>query len=174
MYTFYEQLFPLTYNLWCFVYHNIGREFQALFISTIEPLDASGGSTNPTKSLCDKYVFNTVLSRTKSLVVAVGNPYALLKTEEKMGDYGCWKTYISHCIDNKTFYIPQIVEPVERKREHYFESLRVLVGKSVHVKSQQVEYKKCVSSNPPNSSLPLKPPKDTNILGNDVIIYILF
>ena len=163
----------MVYNL-CFVYHNIGREFQALFISTIEPLDASGRSTNPTKSLCDKYVFNTVLSRTKSLVVAVGNPYALLKTEEKMGDYGCWKTYISHCIDNKTFYIPQTVEPVKRKREHYFESLRVLVGKSMHVKSQQVEYKKCVSSNPPNSSLTLKPPKDTNILGNDVIIYIYF
>jgi len=137
-------------------------------------LDASGGSTNPTKSLCDKYVFNTVLSRTKSLIVAVGNPYALLKTEEKMGDNECWKTYIKHCIDNKTFNIPQIVEADIVKRECFIERLRARVCKAMHTISQQAvcnQNKVSGLPSPPHSGLPLKTPKDTSIIGKSFTLY---
>ena len=61
-----------------------GQEFQAVFMSTTEPIDKDGNTCNPTKSPCDRYVFNTVLTRAKSLVVAVGSPLVLLNTEAHM------------------------------------------------------------------------------------------
>ena len=53
-------------------------------MSTTEPVDAMGNTTNPTKSPCDPFVFNTVITRSKSLVVVVGSPLALLAIEEHM------------------------------------------------------------------------------------------
>ena len=99
----------------------VGQEFQALFMSTTEPVDAEGNTTNPTKSPCDPYIFNSVLTRSKSLVVVVGSPWALLGIEEHMEKlYGkkahCWSSYIRLCLENDTFIIPPEVEPSEVKR----------------------------------------------------------
>ena len=99
----------------------VGQEFQALFMSTTEPVDAEGNTTNPTKSPCDPYIFNSVLTRSKSLVVVVGSPWALLGIEEHMEKlYGkkahCWSSYIRLCLENDTFIIPPEVEPSEMKR----------------------------------------------------------
>lgn len=99
----------------------LGREFQALFMSTTEPVDGEGDTKNPTKSPCDPYVFNTALTRSKSLVVVVGSPVALLRIEEHMkGLYGeracCWSSYIRLCLEKDTFIIPPEVEPREAKR----------------------------------------------------------
>ena len=85
-----------------------GQEFQALFMSTAEPVDESGNTTNPTKSPCDPFIFNTVLTRAKSLVVVTGCPYALLDIEDHMvkiyGEKGkCWSNYMETCSENGAF-----------------------------------------------------------------------
>lgn len=83
-------------------------------------MNGEGNTTNPTKSPCDPYVFNTVLTRSKSLVVVVGSPVALLKIEEHMVRlYGmkakCWSNFLKSCLENGTFFIPPIVESLESK-----------------------------------------------------------
>ncbi len=101
-----------------------GTEFQAVFLSTTEPVDSVGNTTNPTKSPCDPYVFNTALTRSKSLVVAVGSPVALLRIEEHMvKKYGrkaqCWSSYMKLCLEKGTFIIPSEIEPSERIRKDF-------------------------------------------------------
>lgn len=90
-------------------------------MSTTEPVDGKGDTTNPTKSPCDPFIFNTVLTRSKSLVVVVGSPLALFGIEKHMKElYGkrasCWSSYIRLCLENDTFIIPSEVEPSEVKR----------------------------------------------------------
>lgn len=79
-----------------------------MFLSTCEPLEQDGTSKDQTKSLCNPYVFNTAISRAKSLVVAVGNPFVLFKVEEVMGSRRhCWKEYLKLCLDNSTVFFPK-------------------------------------------------------------------
>ena len=48
-------------------------------------------------------MFNTVITRAQSLVVAVGNPYRLFDIEEKNPNgAGCWKEYITQCFKKYT------------------------------------------------------------------------
>ena len=100
-----------------------------MFLSTVEPVDEDGNTTNPTKSPCDPYVFNTVLTRSKSLVVVVGSPVALLKIEEHMvKKYGsrarCWSSYLKLCLEKRTFFIPAEVESNNGTKEAFVSSLR--------------------------------------------------
>ena len=83
---------------------HLGREFRILFLSTVESVDPeSGQSANPTKSLCNPYVFNTAITRAQSLVVASGNPFTLLAVEAKMPQPKyCWKEFLRRCNDNGT------------------------------------------------------------------------
>ena len=90
----------------------IGREFTAVFIGTCEATDENGLPTNLTKTVMNRYVFNTALTRAQYLVVAVGNPLILLEKEEIMcrkypehERYQCWKEYIRRCIECKTFHL---------------------------------------------------------------------
>lgn len=83
----------------------IGQEFRALFISTSEPTTDAGDTRDSTKSISDPSVFITALTRAQSLVVAVGNPFMLLKRErhmvKKYGDRGhCWSLFLKACLDN--------------------------------------------------------------------------
>ena len=75
-------------------------------MSTAEPLTTDGMSTNRTKTPCSRYVFNTALTRAKSLVVCAGNPFLLMKIEKEI-DKHCfsWKEYIRRCVLSKTFYV---------------------------------------------------------------------
>ena len=73
---------------------------------------SDGRASNPTKSICDPYVFNTAITRAQSLVVSVGNPFRLLKSESYMEhkyrfNIKCWHEYLKHCIECKTLIIPQ-------------------------------------------------------------------
>ena len=84
-------------------FHYLGREYRAVFLCTSEPVLEDGSTANPTKSICDKFVFNTVITRAQSLVVAVGNPFRLFAIEEKSPNgAGCWKEYVTHCYKNHT------------------------------------------------------------------------
>ena len=73
-------------------------------MSTVESLDSTGCPFNPTKSLCCPSVFNTAITRAKSLIVAVGNPYVLMHTEMKMqgNEHRCWAEYLQRCFKTKT------------------------------------------------------------------------
>ena len=84
-----------------------GREFRFLLLSTSEPTTDDGYITNPTKSFCDRFVFNTAITRAQSLIVSVGNPFLLLEVEKLMimryGDKGkCWSNYLDYCLRHKT------------------------------------------------------------------------
>lgn len=113
---------------------SLGQEFQAVFLSTIEPLDAEGNTTNPTKSPCDPYIFNTILTRSKSLVVVAGSPLALLGIEKHMTKlYGekacCWSVYINVCLEKGTFIIPTEVEHRKAVKQDFMSRLKAQVSK---------------------------------------------
>ena len=95
-----------------FVLHtcSAGQEFRALFISTSEPTTSDGKTKDSTKSISDPSVFITALTHAQSLVVAVGNPFMLLKREkhmvEKYGDRGhCWSLFLKMCLDNNSLSV---------------------------------------------------------------------
>ena len=82
-------------------------------------MDEKGATRDPVKSLCDQYVFNTVITRACSLVVAIGNPFRLMKIEE-MGSQcdqdvdlsagkrkKCWQTFIFHCLQCKSLELTE-------------------------------------------------------------------
>ena len=83
-------------------------------------MNPDGSSANPTKSVCDKFVFNTVITRAQSLVVAVGNPYRLFKIEEMSPNgKGCWKEYMRQCLKRRS---------VSGVRRDHIRTLRTLLG----------------------------------------------
>ena len=86
----------------------IGFEFQAIFLSTYESLDENGMPHDTTKSLCNPHVFNTVVSRSRALVVAVGDPLLLLKTEKVMeSQERCWREYLKCCLEHNSLHFPE-------------------------------------------------------------------
>ena len=100
-----------------------GREFRAVFLSTSESTlrDTDFQVKNPTKSISDRYVFNTAISRAKSLVVCVGNPFTLLKIEKHMIErYGkegrCWTEYLNLCLKKSTIFFSQSVHPSQKSQ----------------------------------------------------------
>ena len=95
-------------------------EYEIIFLSTAEPTEDDGRSKNPTTSPCAQQVFNTVITRAKSLVVCAGNPLLLMTTEKFMNNEAfCWKEYIKRCLLNKTFNFPPKLFPVTEKYTDY-------------------------------------------------------
>ena len=85
----------------------VGQEYSLLFISTVESLESSGRPFDVLKSVCHPAVFNTVITRSKSLVVAVGNPLVLMMSEATIDEpKWCWREFITRCVVNKTFIVP--------------------------------------------------------------------
>ena len=87
-----------------------GQEYRAIFLSTPETVLPDGEDFDPTCSLSNPYVFITALTHAQSLVVSVGNPFALLKAERQMVDrYGekgrCWSEYLKLCLSHNTFVL---------------------------------------------------------------------
>ena len=88
----------------------IGNEYCVLVLCSWEPLKEDGSpAIDSSKSLCNPHVFNTAITRAESLVVAVGDPFSLLKTEEhilKDRNYKekgkCWSNYLGHCFEHGT------------------------------------------------------------------------
>ena len=84
-----------------------GQEYRAIFISTLEATKEDGSTLNPTKSICDQYVFNTVITRAQSLIVCVGNPFLLFSIEKQTLNYKiyCWREYVKRCLEISTFQL---------------------------------------------------------------------
>ena len=84
-----------------------GREYRAIFISTLEVTKENGSTLNPTKSICDQYVFNTVITRAQSLIVCVGNPFLLFSIEQRTPNYKiyCWREYVKRCLETSSFQL---------------------------------------------------------------------
>ena len=112
---------------------DVGREFDAVFISTCEEVNQSQ-AVNHTRSLSNHYVFNTVITRSKVLVIAVGNPYLLVKTEKDMIKRFpktaelCWTPYLRKCLCFEQFKISENIvlntsEDTYRKVIYFFNSL---------------------------------------------------
>ena len=60
-----------------------------------------------------------MITRTKSLFVAVGNPFYLLDAEENLAVAGnqtalCWREFIKTCINNKSIVYPETCSPDQR------------------------------------------------------------
>ncbi|XP_065917898.1 3'-5' exoribonuclease HELZ2-like isoform X3 [Dysidea avara] len=90
-----------------------GREFRAIFISTLEKTEDDGSTSNQTKSICNQYVFNTVITRAQSLVVCVGNPFLLFSIEKSTPGYSiyCWREYVKRCLETSSLQLtPQCYE----------------------------------------------------------------
>jgi serine/threonine protein kinase len=108
-----KNLPPQVRNVRKLATYNIqGQEFRALFVSTSEPTTPDGETRDSTKSISDPAVFITAITRARSLVVAVGNPFMLLRREvhmvKKYGDRGhCWSLFLKACIDNGTLSVYQ-------------------------------------------------------------------
>ena len=83
-------------------------------------------------------IFNTAISRSRQLVIAVGNPFRLLKTEKVMGYHaeGCWREYIKLCLEKNTIFFSQKLQP-------HLETLKGLLNAEVGIKT---------SSSPPQRS----------------------
>ena len=102
--------------------HFPGCEFTAVFLGTCETTDERGVPNNTTKTMINRYIFNTALTRARYLVVAVGNPLQILRKEEEMYKsvpanqcFWCWKEFIKRCIECRSFYLPEKVSPDDRK-----------------------------------------------------------
>ena len=93
---------------------HLGREFDAVFISTCEEVN-QGQAVNHTRSLSNHYVFNTVITRSKFLVIAVGNPYLLIKTEKDMMNRLtgtaklCWTPFLRKCFCVEQFKLSESI-----------------------------------------------------------------
>ena len=74
---------------------------------TAQPVNQDYSPFDPVKSMCDPFMFNTIVTRPKSLLVVIGNPFRLLKIEQMihLGKIeqktpippACWSEYLYQC-----------------------------------------------------------------------------
>jgi superfamily I DNA and/or RNA helicase/exoribonuclease R len=99
-----------------------GSEFTAVLLCTAESTrDQDDGNIG--RSLTNPRVFNTILTRSRALFLAIGNPFHLLKNEEKLGTSHCWREYLKRCVESNSITFP--AETVDNAREELFTKLFV-------------------------------------------------
>ena len=89
-----------------------GEEFSAVFLSTAEPTNSHGAPIDRLKSICNEYVFNTVITRPQSLLFVAGNPFSLLQMSSHF-QTNCWMEYIRRCIQCQSLIPPTVHSPSE-------------------------------------------------------------
>ena len=110
-----------------------------LFLSTYEATDEDGNTRNPTKSIADPYVVNTVVTRARSLVVSVGNPYMLLNMEKHMcKKYGekakYWSNYIKRCLEHDSVVFHKSTGVFDADKKGQLDQLNRAVDKQIAAK----------------------------------------
>ena len=78
-----------------------------MFLSTCEATDDHGNPRDPVRSICHEQVFNTLITRSRSLIFAAGNPFLL----QHMGqgyEVNCWEEFIRRSIRCQTLQLPEI------------------------------------------------------------------
>ena len=119
-----------------------GREFRAIFIGTSEITYTNddpnghmeGEPQNHTKSVSDRYVFNTAITRSQYLVVAVGNPFLLLHIEKcmkvlyKQNAVNCWSQFMRQCLECNTFHFTDEAKELDKEE---FVSLKETLYKNL-------------------------------------------
>ena len=85
-----------------------------MFLSTHEPTDCNGYPRDLVRSVCNEYVFNTIITRARSLIYATGNPF-LLHHMGKAFEKNCWAEFIQRCIQCQTLILPQQNTEARRK-----------------------------------------------------------
>ena len=78
-----------------------------MFLSTCEATDEHGNPRDPVRSICHEQVFNTLITRSRSLIFAAGNPFLL----QHMGqgyEVNCWEEFIRRSIRCQTLQLPEI------------------------------------------------------------------
>ena len=139
-------------------YFTVGGEFKALFMSTVEALDSSGCSFNPTKSLCSPSVFNTAITRAKSLIVAIGNPYTLMSMEEKMDtDKLCWAHYLRRCFETQTVVAGEGINQESLQELRHFVDQKLQMTMSLEQAVPQLIVRERVEEKPKPLSVSSKP-----------------
>ena len=91
-----------------------------MFISTVEPTDLQQRPWDSVRSICNELVFNTVITRARSLVYSVGNPFLM----QHLGTHysrNCWSVYIQRCIQCSSLHLsdscrdtPQLASVMEK------------------------------------------------------------
>ena len=97
-----EKKSVFTMNRYC--YSLPGHEFKAIFLSLFGSL-SDGKLFHNTKSLCNPLVFNTVITRARTRVVAVGDPLQLLKYESANRaeiKQLPWHEYLKLCLEQNS------------------------------------------------------------------------
>lgn len=122
----------------CIVFY-VGREYRVLFLSTFEATNKDGSTRNPTKSIADPFVVNTVVTRARSLVVSVGNPYLLLNMEKHMcikyGEKGkYWSNYLKRCIENNSLEFHSSTNVLDANKQGQLDHLNRAIEECIAVK----------------------------------------
>lgn len=96
-----------------------------VFLCTTEPYTSSPSGQPAPKadavgtSIVNRRVFNTVLTRARTLFVAIGNPFYLMQAEAnastELGAGICWKEYLRKCIENDSIELPRHCSEAERQ-----------------------------------------------------------
>lgn len=111
LYLFFDQ----TIVLFCMLF--AGREFRALFVSTVRTRHLVENQYDRANSLTfegdadrdpvelgflsDRRLLNTALSRTQSFVAVVGDPVGLCALGRCLSD---WRTYLKHCQNMRSIF----------------------------------------------------------------------
>ena len=87
---------------------------------TSEPVKNDFKPYDPVKSPCDPRVFNTIITRSQSLVIAVGNPFRLMEIEKRMpeGDKQCWLSYLQRCWESNTIVLSDELNTARHERNN--------------------------------------------------------
>ena len=120
----------LIINIIILFFPHSGLEFRMVVLSTFESREYKEGkllhsdsSTGFIGSVVSERTFNTVLTRAKSLFVAVGNPFYLLDAEEALVASGaqksyCWREYLKTCADRGALIFPESKSGIVDLRGH--------------------------------------------------------
>ncbi len=117
-----------------------------MILSTTESVNQDGSSVDAAKSFCDPYVFNTAITRAKSLVVAVGNPFLLLKIEDffvkkyyKEHNARCWSTFFDMCMKKNSFYFAKALNLNKEDEALILDKIKVKIYDTEQHKIIQLE-----------------------------------